>query len=133
MDPDYAQQSMLSWVLSALGSTYTILLPLSALISFIAVLVLVFRGKTPMAVAAILLCVLAPSMIGLFAFLQGTIYAYYEIANGGATPEMPKVVEANATSLVPPFAALFMSIPTYAVATIGTFFRSFPRSPVHEN
>jgi hypothetical protein len=46
-------QSFLSWILVALGFKYAILLPASALLGFVLTLVIVARGKGPMAGVAL--------------------------------------------------------------------------------
>ena len=125
MDTDYAQQSFLSWMFSALGPMYTIVLPLSAVVCFILILILVWRGKTPMAAAALLLAVAAPALIGVFAYMQGTISSYYVIANAGGTPDPSKIAEAVSVSAVAPAVGMFLSIPGYLVALTGAFARSF--------
>ena len=81
----YEQSSLLSWAISSLGSTYIVLLPLSALLSFVFVLVLLFRGRGPMAGVSILLFVHVPLMIGIFAAVQGMIRSYSVIAMSATT------------------------------------------------
>ena len=129
MDADYAQQSMLSWMLSSLGPWYTVILPLSAFACLLLILILVWRGNTPMAAAALLLAVFAPLLIGIFAYLQGTISCYYVIASSGATPDASKVAEAVSASLVAPTVSMVLSAPGFVIAILGAFVRSFARMP----
>jgi hypothetical protein len=131
-ETDPIQQSLLGWAMSALGSTYIILLPLSALLSFVFVLVLLFRGRGPMAAASVLLFVHAPLMIGIYAAVQGLINSYSVIAMGGATPKPADVAVGFSTALFAPVVAMLLMVPSYVADTIGTFVRavfSRPDSP----
>jgi len=118
-------ESLLTWMLNSLGPMYTILLPLSALVSFVLVIILVFRGHGAMAVASLMLVLMAPTLIGIFAYTQGSVMSCYVITNGGGTPDPAKAAETMSTALLPPMIAMFLSIPAYAVAAIGTLVRSF--------
>ncbi|EMI18240.1 putative membrane protein [Rhodopirellula maiorica SM1] len=100
------------------------MLPLSALLGFICVVLLVLRGKGPMAAASILLFVHAPLMIGIFAAVQGLISSYSIIATSAATPKPSDVAAGFSTALFAPVVALLLMIPSYSAAAIGTFVRA---------
>ena len=51
------QQSFLSWILTALGFKYALLLPVSALVGFVPTLIVVVSGKGPMAGVALSLAI----------------------------------------------------------------------------
>jgi hypothetical protein len=61
------KESLLSWMLHALGAKYVILLPVSALVGFVLTLIVVIRGKGPMAGVALMLIIPIPFLISLFA------------------------------------------------------------------
>lgn len=123
------QQSLLAWAASALGPSYIILLPLSALVSFAFVVILLFRGRGPMAAASILLFVHAPLLIGVFAAIQGLISSYQVIALSGATPKPAEVAVGFSTALFAPLVALVFQTPSYVAAAVGTFIRSLLDRP----
>jgi hypothetical protein len=118
------QQSLLSWAFRSLGATYVILLPLVALLSFIFVVILLSRGRGPMAAASILLFVHTPLMIGLFAALQGMIASYQVIASSGSTPKPAEMAQGISMALIAPLVAILLMIPSYLAAAIGTLVRA---------
>ena len=125
----HAEQSMLNWVVSSLGPIYVILLPLSAIVSFVAVLILVTRGRGPMAAVSILLFLLAPTLIGIFGYLHAATMNNFEIYNGCGTPDPNVVMKTDAAAIFSPLVGMFLSIPAFALAAIGTLMRSFgPKS-----
>lgn len=63
MDAEPVQQSYLSWMFTALGFPYLILLPLTALVCFVLALIIVVRGKGPMAAASLILIIHIPLLI----------------------------------------------------------------------
>ena len=77
-------QSYFSWMSNALGP-YAILLPLAGLICFLLALILVLRGKGPMAAAGLILVAHVPLLIGVFAAIQGGIASYTVIATADDT------------------------------------------------
>ncbi len=52
-----APESFLTWILRALGLRYSLLLPLAALVALLLTLVVLLRGKGPMAAGALILIV----------------------------------------------------------------------------
>jgi hypothetical protein len=117
-------QSLISWAVSGLGPLYLVLLPLSAIVSFVLVLVLLFRGRGAMAVASILLLVHAPLMIGIFAAVQGLVSVYSIIGMSGATPKPAELAAGYSVALFAPVVSMLLMIPSYVAATIGTFIRA---------
>lgn len=119
------QQSLLNWMYTALGLPYVILLPLAGLLSFLFALIVVLRGKGPMAAAALILFVHVPLFIGVFAAIQGAIASYTVIATSPATPKPSEVAAGISTALVAPWFGMLLMVPGYATAAIGAFIRSF--------
>jgi hypothetical protein len=118
------QQSLLSWMLAALGFPYVILLPLAGLLSFVFALIVVVRGRGPMAGAATVLIVHVPLLIGVFAAIEGAIASYTVIAMSGATAKPSDVAAGWSTALVAPLVGMLLMAPGYAVAAFGAFIRS---------
>ncbi|TWT78651.1 hypothetical protein CA13_09590 [Planctomycetes bacterium CA13] len=123
-DTDPVQQSLLSWAISSLGPIYIILLPLSALLGFLCVLILLFRGRGPMAAASILLFVHAPLVIGIFAAVQGMINVYSVIGMSWTTPKPADLAVGYSTALFAPAVSMLLIVPSYLAAAVGTFVRA---------
>ena len=126
MSPDVepVQQSLLSWMFTALGFPYLILLPLAGALCFFLALIVVIRGKGPMAAAALILIVHVPLLIGVFAAIQGGIASYAVIAMSEATPKPADVAAGISTALVAPMVGMLLMVPAYATAVIGAFTRA---------
>ena len=120
---EHVQQSLLHWMFASLGP-YAILLPLAALLSLIFVLILVFRGKGPMAAASLILMVHVPLLIGIFAAIQVAIASYTVIAMSEATPKPAELAAGISTALVAPLVGMLLMVPSYVTAAIGSFIRS---------
>jgi hypothetical protein len=112
-------------MLQALGYEYALLLPLAALACFLLALVVVARGKGPMAAVALLLIVPAPFLIGLFAGVKYAIVALNEIAVGVGSSQESRLAAGISAALVAPLVGLLMTIPGYGIAVIGSLIRSF--------
>ena len=110
---------------TALGFPCVILLPLTALVCFVLALIIVVRGKGPMAAASLILIVHIPLLIGVFAAIQGGIASYTVIAMSAATPKPAEVAAGISTALVAPMVGMILMIPGYATAALGSFVRSF--------
>ena len=117
------QQSLLSWMVNALGFPYFILIPAAGLLAFLLALLIVFKGNGPMASVALVLVVHVPLLIGVFAALQGGIAAYTVIAMSAATPKPSEVPAGIPAALVAPFVGMLMMAPGYAVAALGALIR----------
>lgn len=114
---------------SALGLSYVILLPLAGLLCFVLALILVLRGKGPMAVASLILIVHIPLLIGVFAAIQGAMASYTVIAMSSASPKPSEVAAGISTALVAPMVGMLFMIPGYVTAALGSFVRSFVANP----
>lgn len=119
------RRSFLGFVCNALGVQYTILLPLAGLICFLLALILVLRGRGPMAAAGLILIVHVPFLLGVFAALQGGIASYTVIATSTTTPKASDVAAGISTALVAPLVGMLLMAPGYAIAALGASIRSF--------
>jgi hypothetical protein len=131
MQPDLGPvpQSFLSWILTALGFRYAILLPMSALVGFVLTLVVVVRGKGPMAAAALLLIVPIPFLIGVFAAIEGGVLSFRVMATLVTDPPPGHVAHAISTLLVAPMVGMSLMAPSYILAILGSLVRSFSADP----
>ncbi len=118
------RQSFLSWIFTALGFPYVILLTLAALLSFAVALIVVVRGRGPMATAALVLVVPMPLLVGLFGAIQGAISSYTVIAMSSTSPKPSDMAAGISTALVAAMVGVAFTAPGYAVATIGAVLRS---------
>ncbi|GAA5504883.1 hypothetical protein [Novipirellula caenicola] len=118
------QQSLLRWMFASLGLPYAILLPLAGIVCFLFALIIVVRGKGPMAAAALILVVHVPLLIGVFAAIQGAIASYTVIAMSPATPKPSEVAAGISTALVAPLVGMLLMVPGYMTAVLGAFIRS---------
>lgn len=120
-----ANISYLQWMYQSLGIPYAFLLPLVGLICFFLTLIIVLRGKGPMSVAALILVVHIPLLLGIFAGMQGMIASYQIAAMSQATPQPAQLAEGTSTALIAPMVGMLLVAPSYAMAAIGAIIRSF--------
>ncbi len=118
------QQSLVNWILTALGFPYMIVLPLAGILCFAFALILVIRGKGPMAAASLILIVHVPLLIGVFAALQGGIASYVVIATSESTPKPAEVAAGISTALIAPLVGIILMVPGYAIAALGAMIRA---------
>ena len=128
LDAEPVRQSLLSWMLSALGFPYVVFLPLAGLVCFVLALVVVLRGRGPMSGPALILIVHVPLLIGVFAAIQGGIASYTVIATSTSAPKPSEVAEGISTALVAPMVGMLLMVPSYATAAFGTFIRCLAAS-----
>ncbi len=129
MEAEPVRQSLLTWIYNALGIPYVILLPLAAFLCFVFALIIVLRGKGPMAGASLILVVHIPLLVGVFAAIQGGIASYAVIAMSSGTPKPSEVAAGISTALVAPLVGMLLMIPGYATAVLGSFIRSLVDNP----
>lgn len=124
MGGEEAQPSLLTWLITSLGFWYTILLPLAGLLSFALAVVIVLRGRGPLAAASLILTVHVPLLVGLFAAIHGGIETCTVIATSAAAPRPSDLAEGISTALVAPLVGMLLMIPGYVTAAVGGFIRS---------
>jgi hypothetical protein len=127
------QQSLLGWIVGALGYHYAILLPLSALVSFVLTLILVTRGKGPMAGFALLLIIPVPLLVGMWTAIEHGILAIRAINLIDSDPRPGHFAAIALKSLVGPLVGMAFMAPSYVLAIIGCLSRSFPAEPKVSN
>jgi hypothetical protein len=123
------RQSYVSWLLDSLGMYYVILLPLAGLVSFLIALIVVIRGKGPMAGPCLILVVHIPMLIGVFAAIQGAIASYMVIAISDTAPKPSEIALGVSTALAAPMVAMVLTVPSYVVAVFGSLIRALGGEP----
>ncbi len=116
-------QTTLGWMFTSLGA-WGFLLPLAGLLSFVIALVIVRRGNGPMAVAALMLVVHVPFLMGGFAAIRGAIAGCSVIAMSPVGPRPAELALGISTSLFALLAGMLSMVPGYATAVLGAFLRS---------
>ena len=124
-----ARQSYLMWFLSALGVKYTLLLPLAGFVAFLVVAFLLWKGKGPAMVGALLLVVPAPIFLGVMGVVEGLIAMYQVIGMSSVTPKPSEIAEGISMSLVAAMVGLVLAMPAYFLATFGLIVRSLISEP----
>ena len=130
------RESYLHFVFTALGIKYSVLLSGAALVAFALTLVVLLRGKGPMAGAALFFIVPMPLLIGLYGGIDGLISTYTIIAATSVQPKPSELAYGISLSLVAPMMGMLLMVPAYLLAMIGLIIRSLsatferPRPPV---
>ena len=117
-------QNLFEFSYVALGPFYSMLLPLSALVSLIAVVVLLRYGKGQLTGTAIVLFAATPVLIGLYATVQGLFNASETIVLSGASVKPVELVMDFSTAIISTIVGFLLAIPAYMIALFGCFVRS---------
>jgi len=119
------QPSLLDPTLHALGPKYVVLLGVAALVAFLLTLIVVVRGRGPMAAAALVFIVPLPLLVGVFGALEGVMSYWSVIAASSTAPKPSELAAGIAMALVAPMAGMLLMAPSYALALLGSLVRSF--------
>ena len=123
-EPPRRQQSFLVWVIGSLGWKYVLLLPVSALFSFVLTAVLVTAGKGKTTGAAVAFAVAIPLLVGIFGLLDGLVASFMVIANSSTIVKPSEWSEGFSTGLVTPLIGMLLMAPSYILATAGLSIRA---------
>lgn len=122
-------QNFLAWLVNALGWKYVLLLPASALLSFVLTLVLVIAGKGRTTGAALGFIVAIPFLVGLFGMFEGLMASLMVLGASTSSPKPSQVAVGIATSIVTPLVGMFLMAPSYLLATVGLGIRALKSEP----
>ncbi|HEX5447394.1 MAG TPA: hypothetical protein VFW87_26505 [Pirellulales bacterium] len=114
----------MTWVFRALGLKYSLLLPLAALVALLLTLVVLLRGKGPMAAGALVLIVPMPFFVGLYGGIDGLIAIYTVIAASAIQPKPSELAEGTSMALAAPMIGMLLMAPAYVLAMVGLIVRS---------
>ena len=117
-------RSYLHFLIVSLGLRYTIGLPLVALLSFIAIVLLLLFGKNRYVGAAILTILPMEPLMGMYAFVDGLIASFQVISMAGVAPKPADMAEGFAMSLVATLVSLALSCPIFLTAAVGLSIRA---------
>ena len=123
------QQSRLAWLFDALGVQYTVLLLLAGLVGFLIALVVVLRGRGPLASAALLLAVSLPLLVGVFGAFDGAMASVFVIAQSTVAPRPSEIAEGVSTALATPLVGMWLMLPTLLLAVFGSLVRALVDRP----
>jgi hypothetical protein len=119
-----AREALGMQIFNALGWRYAMLLPLSALVSFALILILVLRGKGSAVPAALMLLVPLPIIVGVFGVVDGLMASFQVIARSNAAPTHAMYAQGIYMSLTTFLVGLLLAVPGYLLAVAVTFVRS---------
>jgi len=118
------QRSLLSWMFNAIGLFYGLVLPLAGFVIFIGACLVVARSRRPAVIAAYLVFLPLPLLIGVYGSIRGFIASYSVIAMSTSTPNPAEVAEGISTALFTSLVGLMVTFPAYFVLAIGLFTRT---------
>lgn len=121
-DP-FVQRSLLSWEFSSMG-LYGFVIPFLAFVIFVGACAVVLAARRPAVIAAYLVVLPLPLLIGIFGSLHGFINALQVIAQASAAPKPSEIAEGVSTGLFTTLVALLLSFPAYFVVAGGLVVRT---------
>jgi len=119
-----ARQSILSWMFQSLGIMYGTAIPLSGLVVFLGACLVVALSRRPAVIAAYLVFLPLPLLIGVLGSVHGLIASHSVIAMSDVAPEPAAVAAGISTALFSTLAGMIVSFPSYFVLSIGLFLRT---------
>lgn len=116
--------SYLTWAMRALGPFYAFVLPMTGLLVFIGAVVVVIACRRPSVIAAYLVFLPLPLLIGAYGTVQGMIASYSVMATSAAAPQPAQLAEGYSTALFTALLGLLLTFPSYFVLSCGLFIRT---------
>lgn len=126
--PPVVQQSILTWAFKSLGPLYIGLFAVCGGLALVVTLVLVLRGRGPLAAAGLVLAANMPLLLGLFGMFEGAIQSFSIIATSTTSPRPSDLAAGISTALMTPLIGLLISAPCYLLAIVGSVVQSL-RTP----
>jgi hypothetical protein len=123
--------SLIGMLISALGG-YALLIPATALLAFLLVLVLVLKGRQPYAGFAIMLIVPLPLIVSLLGAMHRAILDFSTLA-ASHDPHPNGIWRGLLLASLFPLLGLFVMAPACVIVSVGGLIRSLTeRAPQHE-
>ena len=116
-------QSLASFYLSALG-VYAILLPLAALVSLAIALIVIVRGRGPLASASLVLAVSLPLLVGMYGTISGALASCRVVSSWDFQLKTAEILEAVSHALVPIQIGMVLMAPIFVLALFGSLWKS---------
>jgi len=98
---------------------------MAGFVAFVLTVIYVVRGRGALGGISLLFIVPMPFFLGIFGALEGVIRAYSVIAISAAAPKPSEIAAGISMALVVPMDGLVCMAPSYIVAMLGLFARSF--------
>jgi hypothetical protein len=117
-------QSVLSWMLNSLGFFYGTVLPLTGFVIFVGACLVVGLNKRPSVIAAYLVFLPLPFLIGLFATFDGFIASFMIMSQGDSAPRLAEIASGISTGLFSSLVGLAVTFPSLFVLAFGLLIRT---------
>lgn len=129
MEAEMQSESFLMWFIGALGWKYALLLPGSALLSFVLTAVLLGVGKGRTTGAALVFIVAIPFLVGLFGMFDGLMASFMVIARSTVAPKPSEYAQGMSMSISTPLLGMLLMVPSYLLATVGLSIKALRSDP----
>jgi hypothetical protein len=119
-------QFVLSWMFNSLGLFYGTVLPLAGFLIFVGACLVVGRNKRPSVIAAYLVFLPLPFLIGLFATFHGCILSYYHYSQYDSRPThaLELILGNICLALFSSLVGLALTFPSLLVLAFGLLIRT---------
>jgi hypothetical protein len=117
-------QSYLAWIVQSLGPFYLLVLPLAGLVVFAGACLVVALSRRPSVIAAYLVFVPLPFLIGCWGSVTGIISSLQVIATAGTTPKPAELSAGISTALFTTLVGMALCWPSYLLVSVGLFLRT---------
>jgi hypothetical protein len=119
--------SYLGWVIETLGPFYSVVIPLAGLSVFFAACFVVMRSRRPGMIAAWLVLVPLPLLVGFQAamFRWMSVSAELSMSSSGVPLTVAQIGEISFSGLVPLCVGLLEIWPAFVILTVGLIVRTY--------
>ena len=117
-------QSVLSWMFHSLGLFYGTVLPLTGFVIFVGACLVVGLNKRPSVIAAYLVFLPLPFLIGLFATFHGCILSFYYFSQNDSRPSLELILGNLSLALFSSLVGLALTFPSLLVLAFGLLIRT---------
>ena len=113
-----------SWMFNSLGLFYGTVLPLAGFLIFVGACLVVGRNKRPSVIAAYLVFLPLPFLIGLFATFHGCILSFYHYSQYDSRPSLELILGNLSLALFSSLVGLALTFPSLLVLAFGLLIRT---------
>jgi hypothetical protein len=117
------RRSIFEWLFEGIGLPYSLLLPVTALVAFVLVIILLRRAKGVELVGALLFVVPMPIFVGCIRIVYDMIEAMQVVAISDS-PKLGEVVYAATIGMATFWYGMILVLPSYLLALGGLFARA---------
>lgn len=116
-------ESFALWVVRCLG-LFGFLALLIGVVIFVGACFVVARARRPAVIASYLVFLVLPLLLATLQVLKGNVASFSVLARTGAELTQSQINSGVAQSLLLPFVALTVTLPSYLVIAVGLFIRT---------